>query len=135
MSYNELSGGLVFEMGQFSFDPPIKVDLPSGNIQLDGSANLISEEIEANLTTMLPVSNNLPWVAAAVGGLPVAAGVFITSKVFEKQVDKLSSITYSINGSWGSPKVTMEKIFNINTAGQKKLKNEDDISESEPKVR
>lgn len=135
MSYNEMSGGLVFEMGQFSFDPPIKVDLPSGNIQLDGSANLISEDIEANLTTTLPVSNNLPWVAAAVGGLPVAAGVFITSKVFEKQVDKLSSITYSINGSWGSPKVTMEKIFNINTAGQKKLKNEEDISESEPKVR
>ena len=99
-------------MGQFTFDPPIKVDLPSGNIQLDGSANLISEDIEANLTTMLPVS-----------------------KVFEKQVDKLSSITYSINGSWGSPKVVMEKIFNINTAGQKKLKNEDDISESEPKVR
>ena len=135
MSYNEMSGGLVFEMGQFTFDPPIKVDLPSGNIQLDGSANLISEDIKANLTTMLPVSNNLPWVAAAIGGLPVAAGVFITSKVFEKQVDKLSSITYSINGSWGSPKVVMEKIFNINTAGQKKSKNEDDISESEPKVR
>jgi uncharacterized protein YhdP len=81
------------------------------------------------------VSNNLPWVAAAVGGLPVAAGVFITSKVFEKQVDKLSSIIYSINGSWSSPKVIMEKIFNINTAGQKKSKNEDDTSKSESKAR
>jgi len=40
-----------------------------------------------------------------------------------------------MNGSWGYAKVVMEKIFNINTAGQKKSKNEDDISESEPKVR
>jgi len=125
MSYNQMNGTLVFEMGQLSFDPPIKVDLPSGNIQLGGSANLISEEIEASLVTMLPVSNNLPWVAAAVGGIPVAAGVFITSKVFEKQVEKLSSITYSIKGSWISPKVVMEKIFNINTASQKESKNKD----------
>ena len=118
MSYNEMDGGLIFEMGELTFDPPINVDLPSGNIRLKGSANLVSEKIHAHLVTTLPVSHNLPWVAAAVGGLPVAAGVFITSKVFEKQVEKLSSISYSITGLLSSPEMVMEKFFNINTSNQ-----------------
>lgn len=118
MSYNQMDGGLIFEMGELTFDPPVNVDLPSGNIQLKGSANLVSEKIDAYLVTTLPVSNNLPWVAAAVGGLPVAAGVFITSKVFEKQVEKLSSISYSITGLLSSPEVVMEKFFNINTSSE-----------------
>lgn len=133
MSYNKMSGNLVFETGKLIFDPPVKVDLPSGHIKLAGSANLVTEDIQANLVTMLPVGNNLPWVAAAVGGLPVAAGVFITSKVFEKQVDKLSSITYSIKGPWKAPEVVMEKIFNINTSGKKKPKGEEAISQPELK--
>ena len=123
MSYNKMEGGLVFETGELTFDPPVNVNLPSGNIKLEGSANLVSEEIDAQLLTTLPVSKNLPWVAAAVGGLPVAAGVFITSKVFEKQVKKLSSISYSIKGLWSAPKVKMENIFNISTSSEKKSQN------------
>ena len=120
MSYNKMEGGLIFEEGELTFDPPVNVNLPSGNIKLEGSASLISEEIDAQLVTTLPVSKNLPWVAAAVGGLPVAAGVFITGKVFEKQVKKLSSISYSIKGLWSAPKVEMENIFNIDTSSEKK---------------
>jgi uncharacterized protein YhdP len=125
MSYNKMDGGLLLDEGEVTFDPVMVVNLPSGDIELEGKANLISEKIDARLLTKLPVSNNLPWMAAAVGGLPVAAGVFVTSKLFEKQVESLSSISYSIKGSLSDPKIKMEKIFNIDTSGKTAPKSEE----------
>lgn len=111
MSFDEMKGGLVFDAGNMSFDPPLVVKMPSGRFKMNGTANLIREDIDANLVTTLPVGTNLPWVAALVGGLPAAAGVYITGKIFEKQVDKLSSISYHITGPWDDPEVDVEKIF------------------------
>ena len=125
MSYNKMDGGLLLDEGEVTFDPVMVVNLTSGDIELEGKASLISEKIDARLLTKLPVSNNLPWVAAAVGGLPVAAGVFVTSKLFEKQVESLSSISYSIKGSLSDPKIKMEKIFNIDTSGKTAPKSEE----------
>ena len=50
-------------------------------------------------------------MAALAGGLPVAAGVFVVSKVFEKQVNRLSSGVYTIGGNWDEPTVTFDRIF------------------------
>ena len=111
MSFDELQGGLVFNEGTMQFDPPLLVKMPSGRIKMAGSADLIAEQIDASLVTTLPVGTNLPWVAALIGGLPAAAGVYITSKLFEKQVDKLSSISYRITGPWDDPSVKVQKIF------------------------
>ncbi len=111
VSYDEMSGGLLFDAGDMSFDPPLIVKMPSGRFKMTGTANLIREDIDAILVTTLPVGTNLPWVAALVGGLPAAAGVYITSKIFEKQVDKLSSISYHITGPWDDTEVDVQKIF------------------------
>jgi len=129
MSYDEMRGGLVFDRGTLTFDAPMVVKLPSGRIKMEGEANLISEEIDAELVTTLPVGTNLPWVAAAIGGLPAAAGVYLTSKVFKKQVDKLSSISYSIEGSWNEPEIQVQKIFSDSTSGSKKPKTQPKSSE------
>ena len=132
MSYDEMHGGLVFDHGKLTFDAPMVVKLPSGRIKMEGSANLISEQIDAELVTTLPVGTNLPWVAAAVGGLPAAAGVYITSKLFKKQVDKLSSISYSIEGPWGDPEIEVQKIFSDSTSSSKKSKSSSKKSKSQP---
>ncbi|WP_461481016.1 YhdP family protein [Porticoccus sp.] len=111
VSYDEMNGGLLFDAGDMRFDPPLIVKMPSGRFKMTGTANLVREDIDATLVTTLPVGTNLPWVAALVGGLPAAAGVYITGKIFEKQVDKLSSISYHITGPWDDPEVDVQKIF------------------------
>ena len=63
----------------------------------------------------LPLVENIPWMAALVGGLPVAAGAYLLSKVFESQVRQLSSGVYSVSGNISSPQVTFERIFDANT--------------------
>ncbi|MHA7817727.1 MAG: YhdP family phospholipid transporter [Pseudohaliea sp.] len=81
--------------------------------EFSGVTRLAASEpsIEGELVVTLPVANNLPWVAALAGGLPVAAGVYVVSKVFEKQVKRMSSGVYEVSGPLGSPDVRLRRIF------------------------
>jgi hypothetical protein len=78
---------------------------------VSGLSDVASQTLDAELVATLPVANNLPWVAALAAGLPVAAGVFVVSKVFEKQVNRLSSGIYSIKGTWDDPQINFDRIF------------------------
>lgn len=117
VAYDSLKGGLRFRENLMAFDEPIVVDLPSGKMRLLGNADLRAESIDARLVATLPVGTNLPWIAALVGGLPAAAGVYLTSKLFEKEVDKVSSISYQVKGPWGEPEVAVDRIFSDKTGG------------------
>ena len=46
-----------------------------------------------------------------MGGVPAAAGVYITSKIIEEEMDRLSSIRYSIEGEWDELEVKAQEIF------------------------
>jgi uncharacterized protein YhdP len=55
--------------------------------------------------------DNIPWVAALAGGLPIAAGAYVISKVFEEQVNQLSSGVYSVSGDLNNPEVIFRRVF------------------------
>jgi uncharacterized protein YhdP len=75
--------------------------------------------VDAQLITTLPLTGNLTMAAAVTGLLPAALGVFVVSKLFKEQFDKVSSIRYSINGRWNDPKMEVEKIFENKTDRQR----------------
>jgi len=109
--FDRLEGGLAFEQALVRFDEPVVVTLPSGKMRLLGHTNLVEESIDGHLIATLPIATNLPWIVALAGGLPAAAGVYITSKLFEKQVDRISSISYRIKGDLDNPRLEVERIF------------------------
>lgn len=80
-----------------------------------GISNVAEQTLDGELVATLPVANNLPWVAALTASLPIAAGVFVVSKVFQKQVNRLSSAVYEISGSWDDPEVKFDHIFDDTT--------------------
>ena len=100
LAYNSLDGTLHFENGVASLRDPLRMNMPSGRMSMDGDFDMLNEQVEGRLVATLPVATNLPWVVALMGGLPAAAGVYVTSKLVEKQVDRLSSISYKLSGSW-----------------------------------
>ena len=110
VAYDQLEGSLGFKQGRMVFQP-IEVGLPSGKMRLHGQIGLVDESIDARVVATLPVGTNLPWVAALIGGLPAAAGVYLTSRIFDKQVDKMSSLSYRVTGKWSDPEVEVDKIF------------------------
>ncbi len=117
VNYESLKGGLQFSEGVMAFDAPIEVSLPSGKMRLMGQANLLTETVDARLVATLPVGTNLPWIAALAGGLPAAAGVYLTGKLFEKQVDRMSSFSYKITGPLDEPEIQVDRIFSDKTDG------------------
>ncbi|MEL7047010.1 MAG: AsmA-like C-terminal region-containing protein, partial [Pseudomonadota bacterium] len=61
----------------------LQIDGAASSFAFSGVSDLERGEVNGELVVTLPVANNLPWVAALAGGIPVAAGVFVVSKVFE----------------------------------------------------
>ena len=108
--FHTVDGEILLQGGSIEV-PQMEVKGSSSSFQFSGVSEVASRELRGELVATLPVASNLPWVAALAAGLPVAAGVFVVSKVFEKQVKSLSSAVYSIGGTWDDPKVKFQRIF------------------------
>jgi uncharacterized protein (TIGR02099 family) len=118
-AFDKLKGSVTFDHGVFSADDPILVDGSSSEVRVAGDVYWPTETLDMEIAVTLPIGSNLPWVAALTGyGLPVAAGVYVASKVLKEQVDKLSSVVYRMQGPWGEPQVTMRRLFNDSVTSQ-----------------
>ncbi|AMX02021.1 YhdP family protein [Microbulbifer thermotolerans] len=112
LAFDSVRGEVVFEGdGQLLIAVPIQVEGPTSELQMAGRVNLEREDLNLTLVATLPVGNNLALVAALAGGLPAAAGVYLISKAFKKQVDKVASVSYRISGAWDEPEVRFDKLF------------------------
>ncbi len=112
LSYDDLHADVVLEPGLILLPTPMHVKGPSSDFSLSGYIDLDKQTIDGDLTAVVPVSRNLPWVAAIAGGLPAAAGVYVASKVFSGGFDRLSSAQYSIKGPIDEPKIKFQRLFN-----------------------
>ncbi|CAH0991064.1 hypothetical protein SIN8267_01165 [Sinobacterium norvegicum] len=113
LSYDQVTGDVAFEQGVMQIATPLQVKGPSSDFKLTGLFDLNEELVDGELVVTLPITTNLPWVIALAGGLPTAAGVFVASKVFETQFNKISSAVYSIKGSWADPQLKFERFFDV----------------------
>jgi uncharacterized protein (TIGR02099 family) len=118
VAFDSITGEMLFQDARIEV-PQIDVLGRSSRFQFAGLFDIPQETMNGELVATLPVASNLPWIAALIGGLPAAAGVYLVSKVFTKQVDRFSSGVYSISGPWDDPEVTFKRIFD-NTASHQK---------------
>ncbi|GAA5523979.1 hypothetical protein Maes01_00528 [Microbulbifer aestuariivivens] len=112
MAFDRVRGEVFFEgEGELLIAVPIQVEGPTSELQMAGRVNLVQEDLDLSLVATLPVGNNLALVAALAGGLPAAAGVYLISKAFKKQVNNVASVSYRISGDWADPQVRFDKLF------------------------
>ncbi|MFN2328618.1 MAG: YhdP family protein [Chromatocurvus sp.] len=127
--FERASGDLVFNRGQLRI-PSLTLDGSASAFRFSGTTNLSA--VDGELVVTLPVANNLPWVVALAAGLPVAAGVFVVSKVFEKQVERMSSGVYSVSGPVDSPQVRLKRIFDNRSEALPEPIEDDRVTDIEP---
>jgi len=108
--FDGMQGTVNFSAGVIDV-PRLEVASAATRFRFSGSSDILTRSLDGELVATLPVANNLPWVAALTAGLPIAAGVFVVSRLFEKQVSQLSSAVYGISGSWDDPKIRLDRIF------------------------
>ncbi len=111
LAYDEIIGKVSFVPGTMTFIEPLSVKTPSSRLQLAGKLDLENEKIDARLVATLPVVGSYTFFTALVTGLPAAAGIYVVSKLFKKQVDRATSISYSIKGSWSEPQMSFDRLF------------------------
>ncbi|MBN7795335.1 YhdP family protein [Parahaliea mediterranea] len=116
--FNDVDGEMLFNAGTIEV-PSVRIEGASSSFTLSAVSSVEQRTLNGELVATLPVANNLPWVAALTAGLPVAAGVFVVSKVFEQQVNRMTSAVYSVQGGWDDPEVKFDRIFDTGGGRQR----------------
>ena len=110
-AYDRIVGDFIIADDRLSTLTPVDIELSSGSMLFDGAIDLGEETVEARLVMTLPARQNVTWVAALVAGLPAAVGVWLAGKIFDDELDSLSSVSYKVEGSLDDLSVSAEKMF------------------------
>jgi len=137
LTFDRASGDFSLGRGEVTINE-FAIRNGGGRLTLGGLYSMDSENIDAELVVTLPLVDNIPWVAALAGGLPIAAGAYLASKVFEDQMKSLSSGVYSVSGPVSSPEVKFVRVFDAKLTstrsnGAAEDQSSADASESERK--
>ncbi|HSG61160.1 MAG TPA: YhdP family protein [Pseudomonadales bacterium] len=111
--YDNVVGQMRFAEGTMDILDSIEIEGPSSEFSMSGGANLVSREVDLSLVAILPITGNISLITAATANLPAAVGVYVVSKLFKKQFDKLSSVVYHITGPWEEPVIEFNKLFDV----------------------
>lgn len=114
VTFDQAKGRFEFAEGLLTI-PAFSIEGSGGYFSFSSEIDLMSETVDGELVVTLPLVENIPWVAALAGGLPIAAGTYLVSKVFEEQVNQLSSGVYSVRGDLESPEVIFERVFDASS--------------------
>jgi uncharacterized protein (TIGR02099 family) len=111
LSYDQVKGVLVATNGVYVTREPIRMTGPSTNIELNGTLNLVGDQIDAKLLVSLPVATNLPIAALIVGAPAVGGALFLIDKLMGDRMARFASVQYNVKGPWKDPKITFDKPF------------------------
>ena len=73
LTFDRASGDFSLGRGEITINE-FAIRNGGGRLTLGGLYSMDSENIDAELVVTLPLVDNIPWVAALAGGLPIAAG-------------------------------------------------------------
>jgi uncharacterized protein YhdP len=111
LAYDRVKGLLVASSGVYVTREPITVTGPSSNFELDGTLDMVSDRVDADLQVSLPVTNNLPLAALIVGAPAVGGALFLVDRLIGDRVSRFASVHYRVEGPWKEPRITFVKPF------------------------
>ena len=113
-SFSSIEGETRFTSGVVDVVDPILIEGSGSIFKVAGRVDLTSQELDNDMIVTLPVNRNLPWYAAysafATGPL-TGAGVFLANRLFQNQINAISSAKYKITGTMDEPIIEFVSIF------------------------
>ena len=107
------------------FDEPMFIEGSGSLIRVSGTVDLDSGALDNQMIVTLPLNQSLPWYAAylALANPAAGVGVLVANRIFDQQIENLSSGKYLITGTLDEPQVEFDTIFT------KEMAEDEDISE------
>jgi len=106
LSYDNFKGTLQAQNGLYHTEIPLSIKGPSSDLELNGVLDMRSEQVDATLQVMLPLTNNLPLAAVIAGAPAVGGALFVIDRLLGDQVSRLASVRYQVKGNLYDPKIT-----------------------------
>lgn len=109
-AFDKIEGSLMLNEGEITIVNAVKAKLPASKIELTGSANLTDDSVDAELSLKLPIIQNTAWLAGFLINLPAAAGLYLISKLFSKEIENLTDVTYKVEGKLSEPNIKLKRV-------------------------
>lgn len=119
MAFDTMKGKANIEQGLLTLNEPIAVDGPGGKFLTSGTTDLSTGELDMKLAVTFPVTSTLPLVAVLAGfAPPVAASIYVTERLIGDELERFTSASYNITGTWEKPEVKLNKAFDNDVDGK-----------------
>ncbi|HFD31185.1 MAG TPA: TIGR02099 family protein [Gammaproteobacteria bacterium] len=110
MHFDSIKGQYQIEDGN-AYTTNLNLDGPIADIQMAGRIGLVTEDYDQLVTVNRRLVGDSLSTLAALATNPLvnpllAAQIFALKKLFEKQIDDILSVQYTIKGTWDDPKIT-----------------------------
>lgn len=123
IAFDRVYGKAEFDTGLVRIDEPLHMIGPGADLAFSGQANILDNTVEGELIATLPVSKNLPWLAAylALASNPITGALtFLAERIFRKGINRLTSAKYLVSGELSSPDIKFSQAFNVSTGDKAK---------------
>lgn len=101
------SGDIIFSTKRGLISNPISIETDEAKMLWSGeilkNENGYLDDLNLDMSMRIKVSENLPWYAALIGGIPAVAGTLVFQDLFEENIDAASSIPFKVSGTITEP--------------------------------
>ena len=113
MQLDRVEGELLFSKSKMRLVSPLFIETNTAKMKWVGQINKNSKnnlnDLDLNLDLRIRVTENLPWYAAILGGLPAVAGSAVINEIFEEDIKNLTNYQYEVLGTISDPKLERVK--------------------------
>ena len=102
LSCDRISGDFQLEAPRVRTDNLV-IESPSAEFRISGELNLEAETLDHRMDVTLPLSSNL--YAGCLAGPAACAGIFVFDRLWGSNLEKMTTLSYRVTGSWQDPKV------------------------------
>ena len=104
MTFDSVKGEFDIESGN-AFTTGLVMDGPAAKIDMAGRVGLVAEDYDQVVTIVPKTLDSLPLLGALAVEPTIGVTLFVMKKILQKQIDELSSLQYTVTGSWENPVV------------------------------
>ena len=120
LHFDDVKGQATMENGLITIVDTLNIDGPSAKFAASGTVNTLNKELNQELSVTFPLSSTLPFVAILAGfAPPVAASLFVGERLVGDEIERFTSATYELTGSWDEPSLKLKKRFDNDIEGKK----------------
>ena len=109
LNINQASGNILVGKKRAFISSPIIINTNEAAMRWNGEIlKNTSGELDLlnlDLSIRLKISENIPWYAALLGGLPAIAGGIVLENIFEDEIEDVSTLDFTVQGSIRNPEI------------------------------